>query len=153
MTAPEPTQPLTDEELFAIRGAVERAELFDEETLPLAFSDRKKLLAEVDRLRAENTAMAAALERPLASPDEEFDAVREHALKVGDKRVTELLQAFDWLRTELAYSERIKDYVRKQHTDLEGAFDLVIKQCGKLRAERDSLAAALDQSGEGQVNG
>ena len=112
--------------------------------------------AEADRLRAENTAQAeriaeltAVLERPNAEPDEEFDAVREAALKWkggrGVKALKDLIDAFDWLRSELAYAERIKSYVRKQHTDLEGAFDLVIKQCGKLRAERDSLAASLDQ--------
>lgn len=172
---PEPTQPLTEEDLAHVRrrladplaqpsawearllAEVDRLRATTcsrrdlevaEEITRAAELARHKAEVELSRLRAENTAMAAALERPPASPDEEFDAVREHALKVGDKRVTELLQAFDWLRTELAYSERIKDYVRKQHTDLEGAFDLVIKQCGKLRAERDSLAAALDQSGE-----
>jgi len=50
---------MTTEELAAIRGAIERTDLFDEETLPLAFSDRKRLLAEVDRLRAENARLAA----------------------------------------------------------------------------------------------
>lgn len=52
-------EPMTTEELAAIRGAIERTDLFDEETLPLAFSDRKRLLAEVDRLRAENARLAA----------------------------------------------------------------------------------------------
>jgi len=47
------TDPLTDEELATIRGAVERAELLDPESFPLAFGDRKRLLAEVDRLRAQ----------------------------------------------------------------------------------------------------
>lgn len=45
------TEPLTDDELEAIRGAVESADLFEPGTFPLAFDDRKRLLAEVDRLR------------------------------------------------------------------------------------------------------
>lgn len=45
---------MTTEDLDTIRGAIARSDLIDEESLPLAFSDRKRLLAEVDRLRAEN---------------------------------------------------------------------------------------------------
>jgi hypothetical protein len=184
MTTPEP-KPLTDEDLDAIQQRTDAHGrgiygyvINDIEYQGNWVHDIRRLLAEVDRLRAE---LAAIGERGPVRPDEEFDAVREHALKVGNKQVLDLIAAFDWLRSELAYVERILDYTRGKHTDLEGAFDLVIKQCGKLRTERDGVAglldrimalhpagfcescnvegpcptrrAAPDQSGEGQTNG
>jgi hypothetical protein len=171
VTAPEPTQPLTDAERTIV--AVLSGE---SECTWHVGCDAEECYG--PRARA---IMAALVEQGPADLDEEFDAVREAALKwVGGKEVKDLLDAFDWLRSEMTYALRLLDYKRKQHTDLEGAFDLVIKQCGKLRAERDGVAglldkvmelhpasfcescnvegpcptrrAALDQSGEGQAN-
>lgn len=51
--ASEPSPQLTEEDLYVMQGAVERAELFDPDLLPIAFRDRKRLLAEVVRLRAD----------------------------------------------------------------------------------------------------
>jgi hypothetical protein len=179
-TSPQGTEqpPLTEELLAKIRERFQAVINDPKHKLNLRATDMLDVLNEVDRLRAE---LAAIGERGPVRPDEEFDAVREHALKVGNKQVLDLIAAFDWLRSELAYVERILDYTRGKHTDLEGAFDLVIKQCGKLRTERDGVAglldrimalhpagfcescnvegpcptrrAAPDQSGEGQANG
>lgn len=138
----EPIQALTEADLAGIERRADIADSIDYVCDDATMADLRKLLAEVKRLQGPPSAKG---ERVAAGPDEEFDAVREHALKVGDKRVKDLLDAFDWLRSELAYNERILDYTRQKHTDLEDAFNLVIAQCGKLRAERDGVAGLLDK--------
>jgi hypothetical protein len=67
ITPPTDDSPLTDEELQVLRATVEQAKLFDQDDLPLAFRDRERLLKEVDRLRAENTALAGTLRTVLAA--------------------------------------------------------------------------------------
>jgi hypothetical protein len=175
MTAPEPTQPLTDEELFVIRGAVERAELFDEETLPLAFSDRKKLLAEVSRLRAENTAQAEALAAGEAS-----DGYHTHNELYDYRMLYNAHAAHGWLAAghlvvkswthsdgELCFgggwfvvaaelpTGQVTNHYEAKHWSLFKVPEAVPPEYdGHSPAEAaDRLRAALDQSGEGQTNG
>lgn len=76
----QPAQPLTDAELRTIRAFVKQAKSFNQKTLPIAFRDRERLLAEVDRLRAALTALGrnerAACNRSL-SLQEENDRLRK----------------------------------------------------------------------------
>jgi hypothetical protein len=61
VTTPEPTQPLTDEELDAMREGYEMAKGISADLLRVDTRDAIRLVAEIDRLRAENTAQAERL--------------------------------------------------------------------------------------------
>lgn len=124
---------------------------------------------EIERLRAENTArgeqikeLASVLERPAAEPDEEFDAVRERALKwAGGKEVKDLLDAFDWLRAENTAQAAGIAEVLQMHR-LEGYLINPIitkpsKHFGCFVCKTDGpcptrRALGLDQDGQGQAN-
>ena len=125
MTAPEPTQPLTDERLASIRDAVERRADH--------FSDRKLLLAEVDRLRHENEYHQRYR---YTAEQNAHDTARENRT---------LRSHLDNFRT---LEDRIPD-------DTNGERMLGWdKGWNAARSEVRKLAAlALDQSGEGQTNG
>jgi hypothetical protein len=115
------TEPMTTEELAVIRGAIERTDLFDEETLPLAFSDRKRLLAEVDRLRAENARLAAqerasGPETPQGHPSEGTGVPGPHgAAQAADltpaEQAADILDnaAADWLDARDKYETETRD--------------------------------------------
>jgi hypothetical protein len=68
MTAPEPTQPLTDEELDEMRDVISGGTETSNKPDSLRIIGGW-MLAEVDRLRAENTTLRASLDQFRSFPD------------------------------------------------------------------------------------
>jgi hypothetical protein len=80
----QPTQPLTDEELAVMQGAVERADLFDPDLLPIAFRDRKRLLAEVVRLRADLAEARLERAKKLRPVADELHSLKDYVIGHAD---------------------------------------------------------------------
>jgi hypothetical protein len=182
MTAPEPIQPLTEEELATIRrrsiGATpgpwtrfgrsssnpdgddeflgheiegppeasrgQFARVADAEFIAHARSDVPRLLAEVDRLRAENTAQAARIA-----------AVRE--LRRGWFQDADAKRSKADATRGLTEVERAE--LRQAAVEMEHCARQVGLELGPTPEEdpdfmlKDLGRRALDQSGEGQANG
>jgi predicted transcriptional regulator len=131
MTAPEPTQPLTeDTELDETRAAVESWH----DAQPFHLDALDELLEAFDRVRREHA---------------DF---REMSMTTLHSQTAEI----EWLRAEL---ERVRGQ-RNQRGQSDGRKAALLVEAREEREraleQRDALAAklaALDQSGEGQANG
>jgi hypothetical protein len=159
-TAPEPTQPLTDEDVRAIkgrrRGAVQSLNGCDcmqpdSHGIVLdSLGDVPRLLAEVDRLRAENTAQAAKL-----------DAVR----KIQPQRRNSAMVTSEQLATMYGWNDAvnaIREALEPCTCTLTDpstweTYGGLTEPGSTYQWEPDCPAhgdaPALDQSGEGQTNG
>lgn len=138
----QPTQPLTDEALAAIRGAIERTDLIEEHTLPLAFTDRKRLLAEVDRLR---DALAAETARA-NERNEQFERQAKRAAaaeaELSRLRTENTAQAAKLTKIEKTW--RAAELAWFAGVTVEHQLPIVMKHAAAMRS-----ALGLDQDGNG----
>jgi hypothetical protein len=170
MTAPEPTQPLTDEELAAIARRADIADSIDYVCDEGTMTDLRRLLAEVYRLRhdnehhqryrytAEQNAYYAAKDArelreeldallPIASPHRTTKAERERNWLHGawesfaPRAKAARAAANRWARE----ADRLEEWTAKRKAEKEAGTWPPCQGCAE--------HPALDQSGEGQANG
>ncbi|THV25993.1 hypothetical protein [Glycomyces paridis] len=164
MTAPEPTQPLTDDQLAQIRG--HQHDLTRRGRLALTAYEMGQLLAEVDRLRAD-------LGESEARRKDLFRRLGEHMDDLGDAN-TELSRLRAENTAQAAALTEVKrlhqpypdgggiGFRDKPYPDGDGAYGSIDPCCqvcgtpGEYAAPYPcgtARALGLDQSGEGQANG
>jgi len=123
---PEPTQPLADERLAAIRGRFKEVINDRKHKVSLRATDMYDLLSEVDRLRSENAAWA--LSRAAAEP--------VHSVQLG--------------RGDTACGVALPGVLPWDTARLDFSSPTLTTRPEK--ATCPECVAALDQSGEGQAN-
>jgi hypothetical protein len=149
MTDNDPSQPLTDSELETIRDLIGMHLQYGP---ALSIEGEAKLLAEVDRLRAENTAVRAQRDQ--------FQKMMNSTVSAG---VTIDGERLDALRERDALQEQL-DAARELHEPARSSawnYIYCVSGCGAGPLQgpdpfpcntAKALGMALDQSGEGQAN-